>query len=69
MAINKSERYANVQALHDDIIRFLDNRQVSVKADSLWESAVKFYRRNRAASFVAMIGVIVFTAFSGPILS
>ncbi|WP_374566319.1 protein kinase [Ideonella sp.] len=56
-----AERYATVQALADDLQRWLDNRPVAAQADSAWYHARKFVQRNRlavglAGGFVLSLG-------------
>ncbi|MBD3320246.1 MAG: protein kinase [Chitinivibrionales bacterium] len=54
-APRKEHRYGDVRRLRRDIRLFLDNKEVSVKSDSAWESIVKAVRRNRRVSLVAGI--------------
>src|SRR6185295_5437227 len=58
-----SERYATVEALADDLRRYLANEPVSARADSLAYRAAKFVRRNRLA--VSAAGITVFALAAG----
>jgi len=42
-----AERYATVQALADDIRRYLEHRPITARADSLWYRLRKYVQRNR----------------------
>ncbi|MBD3343538.1 MAG: protein kinase [Chitinivibrionales bacterium] len=55
LAPRKEYRYADVLHLQKDVQLFLDNKKVSVKHDSIWETAVKTVKRNRKTSIVSGI--------------
>jgi tetratricopeptide (TPR) repeat protein len=58
----QEDRYPDVEALRQDLQRFLEGRGVSVKEDSVWEAFVKLARRNLAATGVAALaGVALLT--------
>jgi len=52
-----SERYASVEAMADDLRRYLDDEPVSARADSFAYRAAKFVRRNRTAVALATLAV------------
>jgi serine/threonine-protein kinase len=43
---NPAERYGSVEAFSEDVRRFLDNRPVLARPDSVWYRAAKFVRRH-----------------------
>jgi serine/threonine-protein kinase len=53
-----SERYPSVEALADDLRRYLTHRVVSARADSLAYRAAKFCRRNRTAVALSMLAIV-----------
>lgn len=60
-------RYATVQALADDIQRYLEGQPVKAQADSGWYRARKFVGRHRVGvvlSGIAILGLITSTAFA-----
>jgi serine/threonine-protein kinase len=59
------ERYPSVEALADDLRRYLRNEPVSARPDTLAYRSAKFVRRHRAgvaAAAVALAAAVVFTA-------
>ncbi|MEO7936488.1 MAG: tetratricopeptide repeat protein, partial [Dokdonella sp.] len=57
---NPAERYASVQAMADDIRRYLENRPIMARADSAPYRLRKFVRRNAlAVSAAALIGIVL----------
>jgi serine/threonine-protein kinase len=59
---NVSERYASVEALGDDLRRYLAHRPVSARADSLRYRATRFCRRNLTA---VSLSLLVLVALAG----
>ena len=60
-----AERYASVEALADDLRRYLRDEPVSARADSFAYRAAKFVRRNRggvAAAVVVVVAAVAGTA-------
>ncbi|MEZ5355178.1 MAG: tetratricopeptide repeat protein [Bryobacteraceae bacterium] len=60
-------RYSSVEALEEDIRRYLDGRPVSARPDSFSYRASKFVRRNRvpvAAVLLAMTGMASFSIWA-----
>ena len=59
-----AERYATVDALHQDIERYLDGRPLLARPDSRWYAARKFVRRNKvpvavgAAALLAVLAAV-----------
>ena len=47
-AVNAADRYPSVDALAADVRAWLDGASVSAYTESMWEKAVRFYRRNNA---------------------
>jgi predicted Ser/Thr protein kinase len=47
-AVDVNDRYSSVDALAADVRAWLDRAPVSAYTESLWEKAVRFYRRNNA---------------------
>jgi len=60
-----SERYQSVEALADDLRRFLDHRPVSARADALGYRARKFVARNRLALGAATIVLLALLTGAG----
>jgi serine/threonine-protein kinase len=60
-----SERYQSVEALADDLRRFLDRRPVSARADALGYRARKFVARNRLALGAAAMVLLALVAGTG----
>jgi serine/threonine-protein kinase len=60
-----AERYASVEALADDLRRYLRHEPVSARADSFAYRAAKFVRRNRGG--VAAAVVVVAAALAGTV--
>ena len=57
---NPVDRYASVHALADDIRRYLENRPITARADSVAYRVRKFVRRNvLAVSAAAVIGIVL----------
>jgi serine/threonine protein kinase len=58
---NPAERYANVQALADDLRRHLDHRPIAARADSTLYRLRKFARRNwlPLGASVALMSVVI----------
>ena len=57
---NPAERYASVQAMADDIRRYLENRPITARADSASYRLGKFVRRNAlAVGAASMIGIVL----------
>lgn len=63
LAKEPERRYASVQALSDDLQRFLQGRTVSVMGDTFAYRARRFVRRNRWS--VAMAGLAVLAMLAG----
>jgi serine/threonine-protein kinase len=64
---NPRERYATVNALGDDLARFLENRPVLARPDSHWYRLKKFVSRNRLP--VAAGSAIVLAVLGGALVS
>lgn len=62
MHAEPQRRYSTAAALADDLERFLHGQPVQATPDSLWYRSEKFLRRNRAASLVAVVALIVLSA-------
>jgi tetratricopeptide (TPR) repeat protein/tRNA A-37 threonylcarbamoyl transferase component Bud32 len=58
-----AERYATVNALVDDVTRYLEHRPVLARPDSTWYRARKFVARNRAG--VAATAVVAVAVIAG----
>ncbi len=57
---NPADRYASVQAMVDDIRRYLENRPIAARADSVPYRLRKFVRRNAlAVSAAVLIGIVL----------
>ena len=67
MKKNPAERYPSVAAFADDLQRYLDERPIAARPDSLAYRALKFTRRNRmsmalaAAVLIALVGGLIGT--------
>lgn len=59
---NPSERYATVNALADDLRRYLNHEPISARADSFAYRAGKFLRRNRTAAALAALALLALLA-------
>ena len=60
-----TERYATVDALHQDIERYLDGRPILARPDSRWYATRKFVTRNKipvGVGAVALVAVLVAVA-------
>ena len=57
-----NRRYASVEALKDDVERFLSNRPITARPDSLSYRAAKFVRRNRAWAVAGLAAALVLGA-------
>ncbi|MEP6940733.1 MAG: serine/threonine-protein kinase, partial [Rudaea sp.] len=57
-----TERYASVQAFADDIRRYLDNRPIAARADSLAYRLRKYVRRHRVGVVVGSLLVLAVLA-------
>jgi len=55
-------RYASVEALRDDVERFLASRPITARPDSLSYRAAKFVRRNRAWAVASTAALLVLGA-------
>jgi len=63
-----AERYASVQALADDVRRYLEHRPIVARADSTRYRLGKFLRRHRVGVVVALLFVLaIFTGIVGTI--
>lgn len=64
-ALKKSpaERYATVQALGDDVRRFLEHRPIAARPDAPTYRLAKFVRRHRLP--VALAGLVLLAVFAG----
>ena len=60
---NPQERYVSVSALADDLRRYLDQRPIRARPDTLAYRAAKFVRRNRGS--VALAGLLLLALASG----
>lgn len=62
------ERYASAGALADDLRRFLDNKPIGARRDSLGYRAAKFVRRNRLpASLAAFVLLALLAGLAGTV--
>ncbi len=67
MKKNPAERYSSVMAFADDLQRYLDERPIAARPESLAYRALKFTRRNRlsmalaAAVLIALVGGLIGT--------
>jgi len=59
---NPGRRYASVEAMRDDVERFLASRPITARPDSLSYRAAKFVRRNRAWVAASTAAVLVLGA-------
>ena len=64
---NAHERYATVNALGDDLARYIEQRPVLAQPDSNWYRLKKFVLRNRLA--VAAAAAITLAVFGGGLIS
>jgi serine/threonine protein kinase len=55
---NPQERYSSVTAMADDLSRYLKNKPISARPDTLTYRATKFVRRNRIAVVLAALVVL-----------
>ena len=62
-----SERYASVDAFAEDLRRYLDDRPVSARADSLAYRAQKFVIRNKVA--VSAAAIVLLTVMAATVVS
>jgi serine/threonine protein kinase len=58
-AANASDRYAGVDALAADVRAWLDGLAVSAHAESVFEKAARFYRRNSALILLLLAYLVV----------
>jgi serine/threonine protein kinase len=65
LAKDPAARYPTVEALRQDIERFLEGRSVSAKDDSTWEVFKKLVRRNRAVSAASVVFVLLLAVAFG----
>lgn len=54
-----SDRYATVESLADDVRAWLDGQAVSAYTESLWEKALRFYRRNNTLILLLLTYLLV----------
>ena len=59
---NPAERYSSVSALADDLERYLENKPVLARPDSLGYRTAKFVRRNRVAVALASLAFVAAVA-------
>ncbi len=59
LALKPEDRYQSVERLRRDIERFQEGRSVSAKEDRLWESAVKFVKRNKGFSIATATAAVL----------
>jgi len=67
IAKEPQRRYASVDALAEDLRRYLDGRAVRARGNNAWYRARKFVQRNRiavAAASIALLALVAATAFS-----
>jgi serine/threonine protein kinase/predicted negative regulator of RcsB-dependent stress response len=67
LARDPQRRYPTVQALADDLCRYLNGRPIEARPDSAWYRASKFVRRHPLALSAATLGLVLLlglTAFS-----
>lgn len=67
LARDPQRRYPTVQALADDLSRYLDGRPIEARPDSAWYRTSKFVRRHPLALSAATLGLVLLlglTAFS-----
>ncbi|MEE8107245.1 MAG: serine/threonine-protein kinase, partial [Planctomycetota bacterium] len=58
LATDAARRYSSVEALDEDIQRFLGNKPIRARADSRAYQLRLFVRRNRVGVFIALAGVV-----------
>jgi tetratricopeptide (TPR) repeat protein len=58
IAIDTVERYATVDALAEDVLRFLDQQPVQARAPTLWYRTRKVVSRHRLTSALAALAII-----------
>ena len=58
-AVNAGDRYPSVDALAADVRAWLDGAPVSAYTESIWEKAVRFYRRNNALILLLLAYLVV----------
>src|SRR5262249_13570100 len=58
----RSERYSSVTAMADDLRRYLKNRPISARPDTIFYRGARFVRRNRAAVTLATLSVVAIIA-------
>jgi serine/threonine-protein kinase len=58
-ALNQDERYPSVDALAADVRAWLDGAAVSAYSESIWERAVRLYRRNSALILLLLAYLVV----------
>jgi serine/threonine-protein kinase len=57
-AAEPARRYPSVEALRDDVLRYLENRPLRAAPDTAWYRARKFLRRNRWSSAAALLALL-----------
>ncbi len=62
MKKNPAERYPSVAAFADDLTRYLEERPIAARPDSLAYRALKFTRRNRMSMALAAAVLVVLVA-------
>ncbi len=65
LAKEPERRYATVEALADDLRRWLDGAPVRVAGNRFGYRLGKFVRRNRVAVGIGLVGALTLAAFSG----
>jgi eukaryotic-like serine/threonine-protein kinase len=68
MEKDPSARYSSARALADDLKRFLDDQPIEARRPSLFDRAVKWSRRHRAAVVATITAVLVTLATSTAVL-
>jgi serine/threonine-protein kinase len=58
-AANANDRYPSVDALAADVRAWLDRAPVSAYTESMWEKALRFYRRNNALILLLLAYLVV----------
>jgi eukaryotic-like serine/threonine-protein kinase len=58
-------RYLTVQALSDDVLRYLKSEPVTARPERLWYTVRAFARRNRAVSVAAALALVSMLAGTG----
>ena len=54
-----ARRYASVEALHDDVGRFLDHRPITARTETWTYRSAKFLRRNRTGALATLAAVLL----------